>query len=130
MAKAAEAIVSGAILGLKLQPYEAHIPYLLQFKLDWNLYGMGHIVMRAVRFRRDPKPASQPLRSPPTTWKHVLTPIIPVSASPLASKSGSADSEVRPGLLPQITQSVTHLSSRSNLRGSWAKPHRLVGARY
>lgn len=95
VAKAAEAVVSGAVLGLKLQPYEAHIPYLLQFKLDWNLYGMAHLVLRAVRFRRDPKPASHPLRSPPPTWNHALTPIIPASASHSAGKSSSAGSQAR-----------------------------------
>lgn len=54
VAKAANAIVSGAILSLRLQPYEAHIPFLLQFKLDMNLYGMAHMVLRTVEFRKVP----------------------------------------------------------------------------
>lgn len=54
VAKAAIAVVSGAILGLRLQPYEAHIPFLLQFKLDMNLYGMAHMVLRTAEFRKVP----------------------------------------------------------------------------
>ena len=54
VAKAANAVVSGAILGLRLQPYEAHIPFLLQFKLDMNLYGMAHMVLRTAEFRKVP----------------------------------------------------------------------------
>eukprot|EP00892_Ulva_mutabilis_P005116 jgi/Ulvmu1/2977/UM015_0017.1 len=94
VAKAAEAVGSGAVLGVKLQPYEAHIPYLLQFKLDWNLYGMAHLVLRAVNFRRDPPPASQPLRSPPPTWRHAMTPILPAStAADSAGGSGGTGSQ-------------------------------------
>jgi hypothetical protein len=55
VAKAANAIVSGMVLGLRLQPYEAHLPFLLQFKLDMNLYGMAHMVMRTVEFRKVPE---------------------------------------------------------------------------
>lgn len=34
---------NGAILGKVFQPYESHIPYLLQFFIDYNLYGMGFL---------------------------------------------------------------------------------------
>lgn len=96
--------MSGSVLGLKLQPYEAHIPYLLQFKLDWNLYGMAHLVLRAVSFRRDPPPASQPLRTPPATWRHALTPILPAAPNS-AGGSGGTGSQVcmheRHGSVPE-----------------------------
>ncbi|KAF8679381.1 hypothetical protein HU200_045723 [Digitaria exilis] len=34
-----------------LQPYESHIPYLLHFLIDYNLYGMGHIHVKDFKFR-------------------------------------------------------------------------------
>uniref|UniRef100_A0A8D0GJB8 DNA-directed DNA polymerase n=1 Tax=Sphenodon punctatus TaxID=8508 RepID=A0A8D0GJB8_SPHPU len=34
------------------QPHEAHIPYLLQLFIDYNLYGMNLINLAAVKFRK------------------------------------------------------------------------------
>ena len=93
--KAAEAILSGAVLGLKLQPYEAHLPFLLQFKIDMNLYGMSHIRCRAVQFRRDP-PTEIPC-SAAHGWDHKLTQP-PTSASQVAS-----DNKARPLRCRQVT---------------------------
>nr|XP_006811588.1 PREDICTED: DNA polymerase zeta catalytic subunit-like [Saccoglossus kowalevskii] len=42
----------GAILNKPFQPFEAHIPYLLQVFIDYNLYGMNLINLAAVKFRR------------------------------------------------------------------------------
>lgn len=42
---------SGAILGRKFQPHESHVPYLLQVKVDFNLYGMGFMRLSKVLFR-------------------------------------------------------------------------------
>ncbi|KNC53096.1 uncharacterized protein AMSG_12260 [Thecamonas trahens ATCC 50062] len=41
----------GLILGRVMQPYEAHVPYHLQFCIDYNLYGMGFLNADAVAFR-------------------------------------------------------------------------------
>ncbi|KAJ3341524.1 DNA polymerase zeta [Gonapodya sp. JEL0774] len=49
--RAADLLSSGAVLGRPFQPHEAHIPYLLQFLLDHNLFGMDFIHLRNVRFR-------------------------------------------------------------------------------
>ena len=38
-----------------MQPYEAHIPYLLQLFIDYNLYGMNMLNVAAVKFRRSKK---------------------------------------------------------------------------
>lgn len=38
------------------QPHEAHIPFLLQLFIDYNLYGMNLINLGAVKFRRRPPP--------------------------------------------------------------------------
>ncbi|XP_024534003.1 DNA polymerase zeta catalytic subunit [Selaginella moellendorffii] len=44
-------LLSGGILNRKFQPYEAHIPYLLQLKIDYNLAGMGLLEVSSLRFR-------------------------------------------------------------------------------
>lgn len=39
--KCADLLLSGTVTGEPLQPYESHIPYLLSFLADYNLYGCG-----------------------------------------------------------------------------------------
>ncbi|KAG6482273.1 hypothetical protein ZIOFF_058904 [Zingiber officinale] len=41
----------GAVLGRNFQPYESHIPYLLHFLVDYNLYGMSHVHSSKIKFR-------------------------------------------------------------------------------
>lgn len=43
---------NGVILNQTLQPYEAHIPYILQFMIDYNLYGMNLINLDSVKYRQ------------------------------------------------------------------------------
>ena len=50
--QAAQLLQSGVVLGRKFQPYESHIPYLLQVKIDYNLHGMGWVRLDTVMFRR------------------------------------------------------------------------------
>jgi DNA polymerase zeta len=38
-------------MGRKFQPFDAHIPYHLQFMIDYNLYGMNLVHYGAVKFR-------------------------------------------------------------------------------
>ncbi|XP_031203625.1 DNA polymerase zeta catalytic subunit isoform X2 [Mastomys coucha] len=47
-----ELFQSGAIMNKFYQPHEAHIPYLLQLFIDYNLYGMNLINLAAVKFRK------------------------------------------------------------------------------
>ena len=42
---------AGGILGRRFQPHESHVPYLLQVKVDFNLYGMGFMRLSRVLFR-------------------------------------------------------------------------------
>ncbi|XP_028411186.1 DNA polymerase zeta catalytic subunit-like isoform X2 [Dendronephthya gigantea] len=51
VAKVVELLQNGAILNKIFQPYESHIPYLLQFFIDFNLYGMNLVHARKVHFR-------------------------------------------------------------------------------
>lgn len=57
VSRAASLLLAGAILGRSFQPHESHVPYLLQFKMDFNLHGMGWVELdaKAVRFRSLPK---------------------------------------------------------------------------
>eukprot|EP00966_Prymnesium_polylepis_P197090 4567433-Prymnesium_polylepis.1 len=51
---------------LALQPHEAHIPYLLQFKVDHNLLGMDFVKLAHVSWRGllPTSTAAAPLRAP------------------------------------------------------------------
>ncbi|XP_051144572.1 DNA polymerase zeta catalytic subunit [Andrographis paniculata] len=51
VSRAAKLLLAGGILDRILQPYESHIPFLLQFLIDYNLYGMSHLHASKVKFR-------------------------------------------------------------------------------
>ncbi|KAJ0979746.1 hypothetical protein J5N97_015220 [Dioscorea zingiberensis] len=51
VARLATLLLGGAILNRSFQPYESHIPYLLQFLVDYNLHGMSHIHTSKFKFR-------------------------------------------------------------------------------
>ncbi|XP_031485155.1 DNA polymerase zeta catalytic subunit isoform X3 [Nymphaea colorata] len=51
ISRVASLLLGGSILNRCFQPHESHIPYLLQFMVDNNLYGMGHIHLSKVKFR-------------------------------------------------------------------------------
>ncbi|XP_033310586.1 DNA polymerase zeta catalytic subunit isoform X2 [Bombus bifarius] len=50
--RAADLLQNGVIFGQSLQPHEAHIPFILQFMIDYNLYGMSLINLKDVKFRQ------------------------------------------------------------------------------
>ncbi|KAJ0080258.1 hypothetical protein Patl1_22611 [Pistacia atlantica] len=51
VSRAANLLLAGAVLDKSLQPHESHIPFLLQFLVDYNLYGMSHLHLSKVKFR-------------------------------------------------------------------------------
>lgn len=51
VSRASKLLLEGAVLDKVLQPHESHIPYLLQFLVDYNLYGMGYIHVSKIKFR-------------------------------------------------------------------------------
>lgn len=55
--RAANLLQNGAILNKIHQPHESHLPYLLQFLIDFNLHGMSflHVPAEVVRYRRLPR---------------------------------------------------------------------------
>lgn len=52
--RAANLLQNGAILGQIFQPHESHVPYILQFMIDYNLYGMSFLYVpnKTVRYRQ------------------------------------------------------------------------------
>ncbi|XP_070524016.1 DNA polymerase zeta catalytic subunit isoform X2 [Cardiocondyla obscurior] len=50
--RTADLLQNGSILNQTLQPYEAHIPYILQFMIDYNLYGMNLINLNSIKYRQ------------------------------------------------------------------------------
>nr|XP_046147371.1 DNA polymerase zeta catalytic subunit-like isoform X1 [Oncorhynchus gorbuscha] len=73
-----ELLQGGAVMNKSYQPHEAHIPYLLQLFIDYNLYGMNMVNLGAVKFRRSQQReegsppdhqvfCSRPLKSPCTS---------------------------------------------------------------
>ncbi|CAG0914828.1 unnamed protein product [Notodromas monacha] len=53
-------LLNGAVLGKPFQPHDAHIPFILQFFIDYNLYGMNQIRLSSVRYRRSGETAHTP----------------------------------------------------------------------
>lgn len=52
--RAANLLQNGAILNRVYQTYESHVPYILQFFIDYNLYGMSFLLVPTdtVKYRR------------------------------------------------------------------------------
>ncbi|KAL4556311.1 hypothetical protein LXL04_038958 [Taraxacum kok-saghyz] len=51
VSRAANLLLEGSVLDKSLQPIESHIPFLLQFLIDYNLQGMGHLHVSKMKFR-------------------------------------------------------------------------------
>ncbi|KAE9593684.1 hypothetical protein Lal_00036393 [Lupinus albus] len=51
VARAANLLLAGDVLDKTLQPHESHIPFILQFLVDYNLYGMGYLHLSKMKFR-------------------------------------------------------------------------------
>lgn len=57
---------SGAILGRVFQAHETHVPFVLQFMIDYNLYGMSslHCPADHLRYRRSPNGKTPKIAAP------------------------------------------------------------------
>lgn len=53
--RTASLLQNGTILGKSFQPHESHIPYILKFFIDYNLFGMSylHVPLQFVNTRQD-----------------------------------------------------------------------------
>lgn len=52
MRRLSQILQSGGIMGTIFQPHEAHIQYILQFMIDYNLYGCNFVDCENIRFRQ------------------------------------------------------------------------------
>ena len=50
--RASDLLAGGSVLNQSLQPHESHVPFELQFLMDYNLQGMNLIHLRHVLFRQ------------------------------------------------------------------------------
>jgi hypothetical protein len=69
--RVAKVLQSGAIMGRIFQPFESHIPYLLHFLVDYNLYGMDFIDLSSVTFRR-PLPMTTRRGANLSAWRPIV----------------------------------------------------------
>lgn len=51
----AKSLQREALYDAQLQPFMAHIPFVLQFFIEHAIFGMGMIDFRRVAFRKPPK---------------------------------------------------------------------------
>ena len=50
--RAADMLLAGAIMKTSFQPHEAHVPFVLQMFMDYNLYGMNFLHSKSCWFRK------------------------------------------------------------------------------
>ncbi|KRX27877.1 DNA polymerase zeta catalytic subunit, partial [Trichinella nelsoni] len=50
--RAVKVLQNGLIHGIRFEAHESHVPYTLQFFIDFNLYGMDFLYLRCVKFRK------------------------------------------------------------------------------
>ncbi|CAL5085351.1 unnamed protein product [Urochloa decumbens] len=85
VSRAATLLLSGAVSNRAFQPYESHIPYLLHFLVDYNLYGMGHIHVKDFKFRPplpdDFHPKSSPHRKAQSNSSETKGPTVWISST-------------------------------------------------
>ena len=62
IARTANLLRAGAIFGRSWEVYEAHVPYLLQIKIDFNLHGMGWLKLQTGKFRLPIPTTNGPVR--------------------------------------------------------------------
>ncbi|XP_072532805.1 DNA polymerase zeta catalytic subunit isoform X2 [Salminus brasiliensis] len=68
-----ELLQGGAVMNKCFQPHEAHIPFLLQLFIDYNLYGMNLISLSAVRFRKRKTSEGNSVLESRSPWKSSCT---------------------------------------------------------
>ncbi|MGH0142523.1 UNVERIFIED_CONTAM: hypothetical protein FKN15_051347 [Acipenser sinensis] len=110
-----ELLQGGAIMNKIYQPHEAHIPYLLQLFIDYNLYGMNLVNLGAVKFRKSqrkddaggtPKDGSinSSFRLKCSMWRSPSTPKVQLSDSSLEGAFVRWEEEAIPSSLSESVE--------------------------
>ncbi|KAK2629656.1 hypothetical protein QTJ16_000476 [Diplocarpon rosae] len=73
MTRLSDLLRQGIIMKKVFQPYEAHLQFLLQWMVDYNLYGCGYINCRKVTFR-GPVPEFEEIHNMSHLWHDLSIP--------------------------------------------------------
>ncbi|KAK5651292.1 hypothetical protein OQA88_12636 [Cercophora sp. LCS_1] len=93
MTRLADLLQQGLIMGQKFQPYEAHLSFLLQFMVDYNLYGCDYINSERVVFRA-PVPQHDFSEDAPRTWDDETIPPERITDDPSLPRASHCSVEV------------------------------------
>ncbi|ETS03581.1 hypothetical protein M419DRAFT_34423 [Trichoderma reesei RUT C-30] len=75
MTRLADLLQQGVILKRKFQPYEAHLQYLLQFMVDYNLYGCDYVESSQTFFRCPVPPRHEGNAASSQLWDEGTVPV-------------------------------------------------------
>ncbi|KAH0497186.1 hypothetical protein TgHK011_004515 [Trichoderma gracile] len=75
MTRLADLLQQGVIMKRKFQPYEAHLQYLLQFMIDYNLYGCDYVDSSQTYFRSPVPPRRAGNATPSQLWDEGTVPV-------------------------------------------------------
>ncbi|KAL3955126.1 hypothetical protein ACCO45_010689 [Purpureocillium lilacinum] len=93
MTRLADLLQQGVIMKRKFQPYEAHLQYLLQFMVDYNLYGCDYLDSSKVTFR-SPVPQHNQDSNSSHLWHSVSVPAESVTDDPTLPRVSHCSIEV------------------------------------
>ncbi|KAJ6444141.1 DNA polymerase zeta catalytic subunit [Purpureocillium lavendulum] len=93
MTRLADLLQQGVIMKRKFQPYEAHLQYLLQFMVDYNLYGCDYLDSSKVNFR-SPVPQHDQDSNSSHLWHSVSVPEETVTDDPMLPRVSHCSIEV------------------------------------
>ena len=88
--RASEMLLNGVVMDMKLQPHESHVPYTLQFMMDYEIQGMSFVRLACSKFRRRSADAPQS----PDSEEEWLRAVKSAPASSRFFRSGEMPSEV------------------------------------
>ncbi|KAL6882505.1 zeta catalytic subunit of dna polymerase [Trichoderma longibrachiatum] len=75
MTRLADLLQQGVIMKRKFQPYEAHLQYLLQFMVDYNLYGCDYLESSQTYFRSPLPPRHEGGATTSQLWNEGTVPV-------------------------------------------------------
>lgn len=93
MTRLADLLQQGVIMKQKFQPYEAHLQYLLQFMIDYNLYGCDYLDTSKANFR-SPVPEHDQGSNSSHLWHSVSIPTDLVTDEPTLPRMSHCSIEV------------------------------------
>ena len=92
--RTADLLQSGAVMGAVLQPHYSHVPFNLQFMMDYNLQGMNFIHLSRCLFRRSPPGEAKSAGAAPSSGRIDETQLSPDMFVPETAKMSNVELEV------------------------------------